>query len=187
MSKHPAPAMGARLTVFWAILPYGSAGRLALLLIKAGDVETNPGPTSTHKQVWICDICYKQIHDRKRISIRFNRIEHWVHLRCAGIRPAQYTDTWACHLHKETGLTTHTDITSSPPLQSQVQAHSPLPTYTTHTTATQTQTHVQHSPCSHRISKAQSSHTLTPFHLYKRKQSHTKSEQNNLHSVHTRP
>ena len=38
-------------------------------------------------------------------------IEHWVHLRCAGIRQAQYTDTWTCHLHRESRLTTHTDIT----------------------------------------------------------------------------
>ena len=30
---------------------------------------------------------------RNQISIRCNRIEHWVHLRCAGIRLAQYTDT----------------------------------------------------------------------------------------------
>ena len=65
-----------------------------------GDVETNPGPTTLNKQVWICDICHKQIHVRKQISIRCNRIEHWVHLRCAGIRQAQYTDTWTCHLHR---------------------------------------------------------------------------------------
>ena len=76
------------------------AGWLALLLTKAGDVETNPGPTTLNKKVWICDICHKQIHVRKQISIRCNRIEHWVHLRCAGIRQAQYTDTWTCHLHR---------------------------------------------------------------------------------------
>ena len=46
-----------------------------------------------------------------RLSIRCNRIEHWVHLRCAGIRQAQYTDTWTCHLHRESRLTSHTDIT----------------------------------------------------------------------------
>ena len=91
------PAMGARFTVFWAC---GPAGWLALLLTKVGDVETNPGPTTLNKKVWICDICYKQIHVRKQISIRCNRIEHWVHLRCAGIRQAQYTDTWTCHLHR---------------------------------------------------------------------------------------
>ena len=43
-------------------------------------------------------------------------IQHWVHLRCAGIRLAQYSDTWTCHQHKESRLTTHTDIT---PLQPQ--------------------------------------------------------------------
>ena len=96
----PPPAMGARFTVFLACRPCGPAGWLALLLTKAGDVETNPGPTTLNKKVWICDICHKQIHVRKQISIRCNRIEHWVHLRCAGIRQAQYTDTWTCHLHR---------------------------------------------------------------------------------------
>ena len=55
--------------------PCGPAGCLALLLIKAGDAETNPGPTTTHKQVWIC---HKQIHGRKQISLRCNMIKHWV-------------------------------------------------------------------------------------------------------------
>ena len=45
------------------------------------------------------------------LLIRCNRIEQWVHLRCAGIRQAQYTDTWTCHLHRESRLTAHTDIT----------------------------------------------------------------------------
>ena len=67
---------------------------------KAGDVETNPDPTTLNKQVWICDICHKQIHVRKQLSIKCNRIEHWVHLICAGIRQAQYTDTWTCQLHR---------------------------------------------------------------------------------------
>ena len=75
---------------FWGAC--GPAGWLALLLTKAGDVETNPGPTALNKKVWIYDICHKQIHVRKQISIRCNRIEHWVHLRCAGIRQAQYTE-----------------------------------------------------------------------------------------------
>ena len=80
-----------------------------LLLTKAGDVETNPGPTTLNKKVWICDICHKQINIRKPISIRCNRIEHWVRLRCAGTHQAQYTDTWTCHLHRESRLTPHTD------------------------------------------------------------------------------
>ena len=79
------------LPFFWACRPCGPAGWLALLLTKAGDFETNPGPTTLNKKVWICDICHKQIHVRKQISIRCNRIEHWVHLRCAGNRQAQYT------------------------------------------------------------------------------------------------
>ena len=119
--------MGARFTVFWACRPCGPAGWLALLLTKAGDVETNPGSTTLNKKVWICDICHKQIHVRKQISIRCNRIEHWVHLRCAGIRQAQYTDTWTCHLHRESRLTPHTDITPphcSRPL-SKPPTHSP--------------------------------------------------------------
>ena len=76
----PSPAMVARYTVFWACRPCGPAGWLALLLTKAGDVETNPGPTTLNKKVWICDIYHKQIHVRKQISIRCNRMEHWVHL-----------------------------------------------------------------------------------------------------------
>ena len=46
---------GPDLPFFWASRPCGPPGWLALLLIKAGDVETNPGPTTTQKQVWICD------------------------------------------------------------------------------------------------------------------------------------
>ena len=103
------------LPFFWASRPCGLAGWLALLLTKAGDVKTNPGPTTLNKRVWICDICYKQIHARKQISIRCNRIEHWVHLRYAGIRQAQYTDIWTCHLHRESRLTPHTDITPPHP------------------------------------------------------------------------
>ena len=105
------------------------------LLIKAGDLETNPGLTTTHKQVWICNICHKQIHSRKQISIRCNRIKHWVHQRCAGIHQAQYTDSWTCHLHRESRLTIHTGIIPPPLLQTLVK---PLPTphLHHHTTAT---------------------------------------------------
>ena len=52
----PPPAMGVRLPFFWASRPCGPAGWLAMFLIKAGDVETNLGSTTTRKQVWICDI-----------------------------------------------------------------------------------------------------------------------------------
>ena len=177
----PRPQQWHRFTVFWACRSCGPAGWLALLLTKAGDVETNPGPTTLNKKVWICDICHKQIHVRKQISIRCNRIEHWVHLRCAGIRQAQYTDTWTCHLHRESRLTPHTDIT--PPHRSRHLSKPPTPlsTYTTHTTATKTQTHVQHSPCPQRIGKAQTqfSHPLTPL------STHTAPSQTHTHVTHS--
>ena len=101
----PPPAMETRVTVFWAGRPCGPTGWLVLLLTKAGGVETNTG--TLNKQVWICDICHKQIHVRKQISIRCNRIEHWVHFRC--------TDTWTCHPHRESRLTSHRH-NNKPPL-----------------------------------------------------------------------
>ena len=131
----PAPSNGGRLT-FWGKPVMRTAGCLVLLLIKAGDVETNPGPTNTRKQVWIRDICHRQIHVRKQMSIRCNRIEHWVHLRCAGIRLAQYTNTWPCHQHKESRLNT------TLPSQTLAQVGHPLPPNSTHTTGTKTQTHI---------------------------------------------
>ena len=65
----------------------------------------------------------------------------------------QIIQTYTSHRHNTT-----------PPLPTLVQAPYPLPTYTTHTTATKTQTHVQHSPCPYRIGKAQTqlSHPLAP-------------------------
>ena len=63
----------------------------------------------------------------QKILIRYNRIEHWVHLRCASICLAQYTDTWTYHLHRESRLTPHTDITPPHPsrLWSKPTTHSP--------------------------------------------------------------
>ena len=141
---------------------------------KRVSVETNSGPTTLNKKVWICDICHKQIYVRKQISIRCNRIEHWVHLRCAGIRQAQYTDTWTCHLHRESRLTPHT----APPHRSR-----PLSKPPTHSppTPTKTQTHVQHSPCPQRIGKAQTLfyHPLTPL------STHTAPSQTHTHVTHS--
>ena len=76
VSKPPALSIGGPIYRFGASRPCEPAGRLAMLLIKADYVETNPGPTTSHKRVWICDIYYKQIHVRKQISIRCNMIEH---------------------------------------------------------------------------------------------------------------
>ena len=90
---HPPPTMGARFTVFFGKPAMRTRWMAGAAPHKSGDVETNPGPTTSNKRVWFCDICYKQIHVRKQISIRCNGTEHWVHLRCAGISQAQYTDT----------------------------------------------------------------------------------------------
>ena len=49
----------------WASRPCGPAGWLEMVLIKAG--ETNSGQSTTHKQVWICDICHRQIQVRMQI------------------------------------------------------------------------------------------------------------------------
>ena len=112
VSNLPAPSNGGPIDRFWACWPCGPTRMAgAAAHIKRVISRTNPGPTTLNKKVWICDICHKQIHVRKQISIRCNRIEHWVHLRCAGIRQAQYTDTWTCHLHRESRLTPHKDIT----------------------------------------------------------------------------
>ena len=115
------PQWGPVSTVFWAGRPSGPAGWLAQLLLKAGDVETNPGPKYTRTQVWICDICHREI-TRKQTSLRCNHSEHWVHLRCAHIRVDQYTDTWICHLHRGSRLphatytSPHFPLASSKPL-----------------------------------------------------------------------
>ena len=53
----------------------------------------------------------------------FNKIEHWVYLRYAGIRLAQYTDTSTCHQHKKSRLTTNTDL---------VPPHTPRPWHHSH-------------------------------------------------------
>ena len=115
------PQWGPVSTVFWAGRPSGPAGWLAQLLLKAGDVETNPGPKHTRTQVWICDICHREI-TMKQTSLRCNHSEHWVHLRCAHIRVDQYTDTWICHLHRGSRLphatytSPHFPLASSKPL-----------------------------------------------------------------------
>ena len=64
----PLHPMGAR---YLAGRPSGRAGWLALLLLKAGVVETNPGPKHTRTQVWIYDTCHSEIN-RKHIFFKCN-------------------------------------------------------------------------------------------------------------------
>ena len=71
-----------------------------------------------------------QIHGRKQISIRCNIIEHWVHLRCAGIRLAQsILQIPGPAIYTKNPDSTHTDITPPHPSIS----WSNPPTYSPHT------------------------------------------------------
>ena len=74
--------------LFGASRPCGPTGWLAIFLIKMVMSSSTPGLTTSGKQVWILDICHRQIQVRKQISIRCNMIGHWV-LRCTGIRLTQ--------------------------------------------------------------------------------------------------
>ena len=109
---------------FLASRPSIPAAWLALLLTKAGDVESNHGPTThTNKHtpvIWICDLCHKQIN-KKQTSIRCN-YTHWVHLRCTHIQQRQCRPDWRCTIHTPTQNVTTTPsteqlpITNKPPL-----------------------------------------------------------------------
>ena len=74
------PEMRTRLPYFWGKPAMQTRWMAGNAPHKTGDVETNLGPTTTCKQVWISNICHIQIQVRKQISRRCNRIEHWVHL-----------------------------------------------------------------------------------------------------------
>ena len=110
--------MGARFHFFGASRPSLPAAWLALLLTKAGDVESNPGPT-THPDkhtpvIWICDLCHKQIN-KKQTSIRCNHTHntHWVHLNCTHIKQRQYKPDWRCTIHTPTQYVTTTPSTDN--------------------------------------------------------------------------
>ena len=48
------PSIVGPIYRFGASRPCGPSGWLALLLTKAGDVDTNPGPTTSNKRIWSC-------------------------------------------------------------------------------------------------------------------------------------
>ena len=95
------------------------------------------------------------IHVRKKISIVCNRIEHRVHPQMRRYPPSTmyryldlpYTQIIQTHHSQRHNTTPH--------LQTLIQAPYPLPTYTTHTTTTNTRTHVLHFPSSHRFGTSQ--------------------------------
>ena len=106
-----------------------------------------------------------------------NRIDHLMHLSCAGIRQAQYTDSWTCHLHRESRLTTHTDI--APPHPS--RPWSRPPTHSPPTPPTPPQPTHTHFHSYHRIGKSQtqSSHPHTSL------TTHAAPSQTRTHLTHT--
>ena len=119
----PPPVMGTRLPFLSkpAMRTRWMAGNAPH---KSGDVKTNPGPTTTRRQVWIYHICHRQIQVRNQISIRCTRIEHWMRR----YPPITIYRFWTCHQHRQSRLTTHTYIT--PP--SLAQAAYPLPQHHPH-------------------------------------------------------
>ena len=113
-------------SVFWASRPSLPAAWLALLLTKAGDVESNPGPTThTNKHtpvIWICDLCHKQIN-KKQTSFRCNHT-HWVHLKCTHIQQRQYKPDWRCTIHTRTqNVTTTPGTYNTTPHHKQTTTH----------------------------------------------------------------
>ena len=104
---NPCPQRWGPDSVLWASPPALPSAWLALLLTKAGDVESNPGPTThTNKHtpvIWMCDLCHKQIN-KKQTSIRCNHTHntHWVHLKCTHTKERQYKPDWRCIIHTPT-------------------------------------------------------------------------------------
>ena len=125
---------GGSINRFLASQSCGPSGWLAPPLIKVGDVETNPGPRTTHTHIWICDIWHKQIHVWKQMSIRCTRFKQSAkhNIKIPGLPSTQRIRAHNSHIH-----------TNTPPLQTLVQT---LYSLTTYTTAIPTGTHVQLSP-----------------------------------------
>ena len=120
------PEMGARFHFLGK--PAVAPCCLALLLTKAVDVESNPGPTThTNKHtpvIWICDLCHKQIN-KKQTSIRCNHTHntHWVHLKCTHIQQRQYKPDWRCTIHTPTQNVTTTPSANTTPHHKQTTTH----------------------------------------------------------------
>ena len=110
--------MAARFCFLGTSRPSLPAARLTLLLTKAGDTDSNPGPTThTNKHapvVWICDLCHKQIK-KQQTSSRCNHTHntHWVHLNCTRIKQRQYKPDWRCTIHTPTQIVTTTPSTDN--------------------------------------------------------------------------
>ena len=104
---------------------------LALLLTKAGDVVSNPGPTThTNKHasgIWICDLCHKQIK-KQQTSIGCNNT-HWVHLNCTQIKRRQYKPDWRSIIHTSTQIITTPSTDNTTTHRRQITTHRQLTTH----------------------------------------------------------
>ena len=125
----PSPRDGGPIPFFWASRPSLPAAWLALLLTKAGDVESYPGSTTyTNKHtpvIWICDLCHKQIN-KKQTSIRCDHTHntHWVPLKCTHIQQRQYKPDWRYTIHTPThGVTATPDTDGTTPHHGRTATH----------------------------------------------------------------
>ena len=64
---------------------------LRLILLCAGDIETNPGP-----RVYLCSVCSVRI-TRGTTSVLCGCCHEWVHLRCSGLASVgEYQSSFEC-------------------------------------------------------------------------------------------
>ncbi|XP_060577446.1 uncharacterized protein LOC132734674 [Ruditapes philippinarum] len=67
-----------------------------LLIILAGDIATNPGPTK-----FPCGVCTKPVAKNHR-ALQCESCEFWIHIKCGNVTPAEYIllgnldDPWLC-------------------------------------------------------------------------------------------
>ena len=89
---------------FWASRPLLPVAWLALLLTNAGDVESNPDPTTQTNTLQSYG-CVTFVINKQQPSIRCNHT-HWVHLKCTQIKQQQYKPDWRCTIHTPTQTVT---------------------------------------------------------------------------------
>jgi len=111
-----------RSFIFSTCRSRASSSWLALLLLKSGDIESNPGPThnsntsstslplpqltsksSNPHLSWKCNTCNKII-SRNQCSILCNypNQNHWIHEKCSNITRYNHNNTWICNSHSNT-------------------------------------------------------------------------------------
>ena len=103
-------------------------------------------------------------------------------LRCAGIRQAQCTDTWTCHLHRESRLTPHTEITPPHPSKSWFKP----PTHSPHTPPTPPQPKHRHMSSTPPVPTGLVKHNPNPL-IHSPPSPPTLTRAKHIHITHTPP